>query len=101
MMVSGGVADSIRLRSIAVVGTKIDQHGNQSLVKKVSANKKLFATEVKDTCNAYVVFKVSSHFGWIVHGTKKVEPSTGDFIPCEGCDTVRLWSRSGPNNRLT
>lgn len=71
MMVSGGVADSIRLRSIAVVGTKIDQHGNQSLVKKVSANKKLFATEVKDTCNAYVVFKVRPPFGCIVHCMKE------------------------------
>lgn len=55
--------ESVRLRSMALQGTKVDQHGNQTLVKKVSANKKLFATEVKDTCNAYVVFEVGRQAG--------------------------------------
>jgi hypothetical protein len=53
-----GEVESVRLRSMALEGTKIADHGNQKLVKKVSANKRLLS-DVKDTYNAYVVFKVS------------------------------------------
>lgn len=40
---------------MALTGAKIDDHGNQKLVKKVSANKRLLS-DAKDTYNAYVVF---------------------------------------------
>ena len=40
---------------MALAGCKVDQHGNQRLVKKVSANKKLLS-DAKDAFNAYVVF---------------------------------------------
>jgi nucleolar protein 12 len=47
--------ESVRFRSMALTGAKIDDHGNQKLVKKVSANKRLLS-DAKDTYNAYVVF---------------------------------------------
>lgn len=40
---------------MALAGTKVGEHGNQRLVKKVSANKRLLS-EAKDAFNAYVVF---------------------------------------------
>ena len=45
-----------------LAGAKIDDHGNQKLAKKVSANKRLL-TDAKDSFNGYVVFKVSQQ--WI------------------------------------
>ncbi len=40
---------------MALAGAKVDDHGNQRLVKKVSANKRLLS-DTKDTFNAYIVF---------------------------------------------
>lgn len=51
-----GEVDSVRLRSVPIAGTAVDEAGNQNLVKKVSTNKKLFGTQ-KGSLNAYVVFK--------------------------------------------
>ncbi len=50
-----GEIESVRFRSMALAGAKVDDHGNQRLVKKVSANKRLLS-DAKDTFNAYVVF---------------------------------------------
>jgi len=51
-----GEIESVRLRSIPVAGTAVDEAGNQDLVRKVCANKKEFGQE-KGSFNAYVVFK--------------------------------------------
>eukprot|EP01038_Epipyxis_sp_PR26KG_P008991 gene8991-12126_t len=51
-----GEVESVRLRSVPVSGTKIDDAGNQSLVRKVCVNKEKFG-EQKGSLNAYVVFK--------------------------------------------
>jgi len=51
-----GEVESVRLRSVPVAGTAVDEAGNQDLVKKVCANKKDFGTQ-KGSLNAYVVFK--------------------------------------------
>lgn len=50
-----GKVESVRLRNMPVAGCKVGQAGNQKLVMKVCANKKIF-TEKGETCNAYVVF---------------------------------------------
>jgi len=54
-----GEVESVRLRSVPVAGTAVDEAGNQDLVKKVCANKKDFGTQ-KGSLNAYVVFKEQS-----------------------------------------
>ena len=51
-----GAVESVRLRSVPVAGTAVDEDGNQDLVKKVSIMKKKFGTQ-KGSLNAYVVFK--------------------------------------------
>lgn len=51
-----GDIESIRLRSVPVEGTAVDEDGNQSLVKKVCSNKQKFGDQ-KGSFNAYVVFK--------------------------------------------
>ena len=51
-----GEVESVRLRSVPIAGTKVDDAGNQNLVKKVCTNNKLFGTQ-KECFNAYVVFK--------------------------------------------
>ncbi len=51
-----GDIESVRLRSVPIAGTKVDDAGNQNLVKKVCTNNKLFGTQ-KECFNAYVVFK--------------------------------------------
>ncbi len=53
-----GVIESVRLRSVPVAGTKVDDAGNQNLVKKVCVNAHKFG-EQKGSFNAYVVFKSS------------------------------------------
>lgn len=47
---------SVRTRSLPVLGTAVDDKGNQNLVKKVCANSKLLGNQ-KGSFNAYVVFK--------------------------------------------
>ena len=54
-----GEVDTVRLRSVPVAGTAVDEAGNQDLVRKVCANKKDFGTQ-KGSLNAYVVFKEKS-----------------------------------------
>jgi nucleolar protein 12 len=51
-----GEVESIRLRSVPIAGTAVDESGNQDLVKKVCAIKKKFG-EQKGSMNAYVVYK--------------------------------------------
>ena len=51
-----GEIDSIRLRSVPIEGTAVDEDGNQNLVKKVCSNKQKFGDQ-KGSFNAYVVYK--------------------------------------------
>lgn len=51
-----GEVVSVRLRSVPIAGTAVDEAGNQNLVKKICANRRQFST-VKGSFNAYVVFK--------------------------------------------
>ena len=51
-----GEVHSVRLRSVPVEGTAVDDKGNQDLVKKVCTNAGKFGTQ-KKCFNAYVVFK--------------------------------------------
>jgi len=51
-----GDVESVRLRSIPVAGTAVDDAGNQNLVRKVCANSRTFL-DIKGSFNAYVVFK--------------------------------------------
>lgn len=51
-----GEVDCVRLRSIPVAGTAVDDAGNQNLVRKVCANSRNFM-DIKGSFNAYVVFK--------------------------------------------
>ncbi|TYZ69435.1 hypothetical protein PybrP1_001768 [[Pythium] brassicae (nom. inval.)] len=50
-----GKVEAVRLRFLPLAGCAVDQAGNQKLVMKVCANKKLL-TDAKDHCNAYVTF---------------------------------------------
>lgn len=50
-----GKVESVRLRSMPIAGCAVDQHGNQKLMMKVCANKKILL-DSKDHCNAYVTF---------------------------------------------
>jgi RNA recognition motif-containing protein len=54
-----GEIESVRLRSVPVAGAKVDEVGNQDLVKKVCVNSKKFG-EQKGSFNAYVKFKEAS-----------------------------------------
>lgn len=51
-----GEIDNIRLRSVPVAGAKVDEAGNQDLVRKVCVNAKKFG-EQKGSFNAYIKFK--------------------------------------------
>lgn len=51
-----GEIDSVRLRSLPVAGTAVDENGNVSLVKKVCAFNKNFGDQ-KGSLNAYIVYK--------------------------------------------
>lgn len=57
-----GAVESIRLRSVPIAGTKVDEAGNQNLVKKVCVQKKLLG-EQKGSLNAYLVFKEEESVG--------------------------------------
>lgn len=54
-----GEIDNIRLRSVPVAGAKVDEAGNQDLVRKVCVNAKKFG-EQKGSFNAYIKFKDNS-----------------------------------------
>ena len=51
-----GEVESVRVRSIPVAGTAVDQPGNQDLVRKVCAIKNNLGDQ-KGSMNAYIVFK--------------------------------------------
>ena len=51
-----GEVESVRLRSVPIAGTKVDDAGNQDLVRKVRVNAQKFGTQ-KVSFNAYLVFK--------------------------------------------
>ncbi|KAJ0403092.1 hypothetical protein ATCC90586_001270 [Pythium insidiosum] len=53
---SCGKVESVRLRYLPVAGTAVDQHGNQKLMMKVCANKKIFSDK-RDFCHAFVTFE--------------------------------------------
>jgi len=53
-----GEIETVRLRSVPIAGTAIDDHGNQDLVKKVCSNSRKFGDQ-KGSFNAYVVFKTA------------------------------------------
>ncbi|CAH0514080.1 unnamed protein product [Peronospora belbahrii] len=50
-----GKVENVRFRHLPIAGCAIDQAGNQKLMMKVCANKKILTT-AKDNCNAYVTF---------------------------------------------
>ncbi|DAZ92655.1 TPA: hypothetical protein N0F65_001615, partial [Lagenidium giganteum] len=50
-----GKVEHIRFRNLPVAGCAVDKHGDQKLMMKVCANKKIFS-ETGDHCNAYVTF---------------------------------------------
>ena len=52
-----GPVESVRIRSVAVVGTKVSEANNYKLFRKASVIQGKVNRDVKDTCNAYVVFK--------------------------------------------
>lgn len=54
-----GDIESIRIRSIPVAGLAVDDAGNQTLVRKVTAFKKDYGQQ-KASFNAYIVFKDAS-----------------------------------------
>jgi nucleolar protein 12 len=54
-----GKIESIRIRSIPLAGVKVDRAGDQSLVKKVSANQHKYGDQ-KSSVNAYIVYEDAS-----------------------------------------
>ena len=57
-----GDVESVRLRSIPILGTAVDDAGNQDLVRKVCAIKRKFGDQ-KGSMNAYVVFTEADSVG--------------------------------------
>ena len=51
-----GPIESLRLRSVPIAGTAVDESGNQDLVRKVCVNSSIFGDQ-KGSYNAYVVFQ--------------------------------------------
>jgi nucleolar protein 12 len=51
-----GTVESCRMRSVPIAGAKVDEAGNQKLVKKVCVNSQKFG-EQKGSYNAYIVYK--------------------------------------------
>ena len=52
-----GKVESVRVRSLAVMGTKVEKAGNQGAVRKACFIKGALNSEAATTCNAYIVFK--------------------------------------------
>lgn len=69
-----GQVESARIRSLPTDGVKIDQHGNQALVKKVSAQMGKL-TDAKLVANAYVVYST------VEEATKAVNEANGLVWP--------------------
>ena len=51
-----GAVESVRVRSLAIDGAKVDEAGNQDLVRRVASYKRSLDLGLKQSCNAYVVF---------------------------------------------
>ena len=62
-----GPIESVRTRSVATAGTKVDDSGNFSLVKRVCAHRGEHSA-AKPTVNAYVVFKKDAAAAAAVEG---------------------------------
>lgn len=71
-----GKVECVRLRQLPVAGCAVDQAGNQKLMMKVCAIKKIL-TKAKDTCNAYVTFveEGSIEAGLKLNGTVRASKS--------------------------
>lgn len=54
-----GKVESVRFRSVPISGVKVDEAGNQDLVRKVCANSKKFGDQ-KGSLNAYVNFSTKA-----------------------------------------
>ncbi|GMF38703.1 unnamed protein product [Phytophthora lilii] len=80
-----GKVESVRLRHLPIAGCAVDQAGNQKLMMKVCAIKKILTT-AKDNCNAYVTFveKSSVEAALKLNGTTLVEKK----IRVDRCDPV-------------
>jgi len=83
-----GEVDTVRLRSVPVAGTAVDEAGNQDLVRKVCANKKDFGTQ-KGSLNAYVVFKEKSAVAKALAANNRVMGAgTKVKVQTDGSDAV-------------
>ena len=52
-----GPIESVRMRSVAVEGTKVEEAGNTKAMRKACYITKKFNKEASSACNAYVVFR--------------------------------------------
>jgi hypothetical protein len=76
-----GEVESVRLRSIPVAGTAVDDAGNQNLVRKVCAISRNYA-DVKGSLNAYVVFKNKESVKGKVQLSLKLAISLARYSSC-------------------
>mmetsp|Transcript_40214 Transcript_40214/g.41020 ORF Transcript_40214/g.41020 Transcript_40214/m.41020 type:complete len:387 (+) Transcript_40214:70-1230(+) len=68
-----GEIESIRMRSVPIAGAKVDEAGNQNLVKRVCSNKREFGDQ-KSSYNAYIVFaEVESATAALVANNRMIE----------------------------
>lgn len=72
-----GKVETVRLRNLPVAGCAVDQAGNQKLMMKVCANKKIF-NDKRETCNAYVVFASEES----VPAALALDGSVRELVPC-------------------
>ncbi|KAJ1457666.1 hypothetical protein M885DRAFT_437699, partial [Pelagophyceae sp. CCMP2097] len=72
-----GPVESVRLRSLPTAGAKVDEAGNQTLVRKVSAQSR-HLTDAKRTANAYVVFETPEAANKAVSDANGTEYVHGD-----------------------
>ena len=52
-----GKVESVRVRSLAIAGAKVEQAGNQGAVRKACFRHRSLDSNASTTCNAYIVFK--------------------------------------------
>jgi len=53
----GSAIEAVRFRSVAVSGQKVEEAGNETMVRRVGVNKGEFNTDKKLSCNAYIKFR--------------------------------------------
>lgn len=85
--------ESVRFRSMALAGAKIDDHGNQRLAKKVSANKRLLS-DAKDTFNAYIVFLREDSAEAAIAANNRLVEAKHLRVDRVGSETIRDPKRS-------